>query len=44
MANLEKAFGGHLEAGTVVHSFAIVTIGVFKDGIDLNRIDDKTYR
>ena len=44
MADLEKAFGGHLEAGTTVHSFAIVTVGVFKDGLDLNRIDDKTYR
>jgi predicted DNA-binding protein with PD1-like motif len=44
MADLEKAFGGHLEAGTTVHSFAVVTVGVLKDGIDLNRIDDKTYR
>jgi predicted DNA-binding protein with PD1-like motif len=44
MADLEKAFGGHLETGTAVHSFAVVTIGVLKDGIDLNRIDDKTYR
>jgi predicted DNA-binding protein with PD1-like motif len=44
LADLQKAFGGHLEAGTAVHSFAIVTIGVLKDGIDLNRIDDKTYR
>jgi predicted DNA-binding protein with PD1-like motif len=39
-----KAFGGHLEPGTSVFTFAIVTIGVFKDGIDLRRIDDKTYR
>ena len=44
MADLDKAFGGHLISGTTVHTFAVVTIGVFKDGIDLNRIDDKTYR
>ncbi len=44
MTNADKAFGGHLELGTNVFTFAIVTIGVFKDGIDLNRIDDKTYR
>jgi predicted DNA-binding protein with PD1-like motif len=40
----DKAFGGHLEPGTSVFTFAIVTLGVFKDGIDLSRIDDKTYR
>jgi len=44
MADMHKAFGGHLESGTTVHSYAAVTIGVFKDGIDLNRLDDKTYR
>jgi predicted DNA-binding protein with PD1-like motif len=40
----DRAFGGHLETGTNVFTFAIVTIGVFKDGIDLNQVDDKTYR
>jgi predicted DNA-binding protein with PD1-like motif len=44
LTNEEKAFGGHLESGTTVFTFAIVTIGVFKEGIDLQRIDDKTYR
>jgi predicted DNA-binding protein with PD1-like motif len=44
LADLQKAFGGHLESGTAVHSFAVVTIGVLKDGVDLSRIDDKTYR
>ncbi len=43
-AEPDKAFGGHLEPGTQVFTFAIVTIGVFKDGIDLSRVDDKTYR
>ena len=44
MTNAENAFGGHLEAGTEVFTFAIVTVGVFDDGVDLSRIDDKTYR
>ena len=43
-ADPDKIFGGHLEPGTEVFTFAIVTIGVFKDGIDLSRIDDKNYR
>lgn len=44
MTNAEHAFGGHLEAGTEVFTFAIVTVGVFDDGVDLSHIDDKTYR
>ena len=44
MANSEKAFGGHLEPGTNVFTFAIVTVGVLTDGADLSRVDDKTYR
>ncbi len=40
----EKAFGGHIEPGNSVFTFAIVTMGVFADGVDLSRIDDKTYR
>ncbi len=44
MTDVEKGFGGHLEPGTKVFTFAIVTIGVLKDGIDLSRVDDKTYR
>ncbi|HTY35971.1 MAG TPA: PPC domain-containing DNA-binding protein [Bacteroidota bacterium] len=44
LANPDKAFGGHLEPGTTVFTFAIVTLGVLKEGIDLSRIDDKTYR
>ncbi len=43
-ADGEKAFGGHLEPGTEVFTFAIVTIGVLNDGIDISRVDDKTYR
>jgi predicted DNA-binding protein with PD1-like motif len=44
MANPDRAFGGHLEPGTNVFTFAIVTLGVLSDGIDLSRLDDKTYR
>jgi predicted DNA-binding protein with PD1-like motif len=44
LTNAEEALGGHLEAGTTVFTFAIITVGVLKDGIDLSRIDDKTYR
>jgi len=40
----EKAFGGHIEPGNNVFTFAIVTLGVFGDNVDLSRIDDKTYR
>jgi len=44
LTNEDKAFGGHLEAGTTVFTFAVVTLGVFRDGVDLSRVDDKTYR
>jgi uncharacterized protein len=44
LANPEKAFGGHLEPGTSVFTFAIVTLGVLDDGTDLSKVDDKTYR
>src|SRR5580700_11412405 len=44
LANPEKAFGGHLEPGTSVFTFAIVTVGVFDNSVDLSRMDDKTYR
>ena len=34
---------GHLEPGTTVFTFAIITIGVMNDA-DLTRVDDWTYR
>jgi uncharacterized protein len=40
----ERAFGGHLEPGTNVFTFSVITIGVLGDDIDLSRADDKTYR
>lgn len=44
LANPGKAFGGHLEPGTAVFTFAVVTVGVLPDDLDLGRLDDKTYR
>jgi predicted DNA-binding protein with PD1-like motif len=44
LATPDQAIGGHLEPGTVVFTFAIVTLGVLNDGADLSRVDDKTYR
>lgn len=43
LATPEKVIAGHLEPGTQVFTFAIVTIGVM-NGTDLAKIDDKTYR
>jgi predicted DNA-binding protein with PD1-like motif len=38
------AFAGHLEPGTNVFTFAILTLGVLDEGLDLSTLDDKTYR
>lgn len=43
LATPDKVVGGHLEPGTQVFTFAIVTMGVM-NGTDLARIDDKSYR
>jgi predicted DNA-binding protein with PD1-like motif len=40
----EKAFGGHLEPGTSVFTFAVVTLGILPDNIDFSKLDDKSYR
>jgi len=44
LADADKSFGGHLEYGTPVFSFAVVTIGVFGDDVNLDKVDDKNYR
>ena len=44
LANPDHAFGGHLEPGTSVFTFAIVTIGVLDDSLDLTRFDDWNNR
>ena len=41
LANPDRAFGGHLEPGTTVFTFAVVTLGVFAEGIDLTHLDEK---
>jgi predicted DNA-binding protein with PD1-like motif len=44
LATPDKAFGGHLEPGTKVFTFAVVTMGVLKGDQDLQKLDDKNYR
>ena len=44
LANPDRAFGGHLEPDTTVFTFAVVTLGVLDDAIDLSKIDDWNYR
>jgi len=44
LANADKAFGGHLEPDTNVFTFAVITLGVLDDKLDLNRIDDVNNR
>ncbi len=44
LANEEKAIGGHLEPGTTVFTFAIVTIGVLPDGVEMRQFDSANYR
>lgn len=36
----KKGLGGHLEPGTTVFTFAIITLGVLQDGASLGRFDD----
>ena len=43
LATPHKVIAGHLERGTEVFTFAIVTVGVMND-TDLGKVDDKTYR
>jgi len=44
LATPDKGFGGHLEPGTKVFTFAVVTVGVLPAGLDLSKFDDKNYR
>jgi len=43
LATPDKVIAGHLEPGTEVFTFAIVTIGVLND-VDFRHLDDKSYR
>jgi len=40
LANADRAFGGHLEPDTRVFTFAVITLGVLDDPLDLSRLDD----
>jgi len=44
LSDEHRAFGGHLEAGTEVFTFAIVTLGVLNDAVSFEHLDDKNYR
>ena len=44
LANADRAFGGHLEPDTTVFTFAVVTLSVLDDSVDLSTIDDWNYR
>ena len=44
LANPDHAFGGHLEPGTRVFTFAIVTLGILDDSLDLTHFDDWNNR
>lgn len=44
LANANKAFGGHLEPDTNVFTFAVITLGVLDDKLDLSRIDEANNR
>jgi uncharacterized protein len=44
LANADKAFGGHLEPDTNVFTFAVITLGVLDDKLDLGTIDDVNNR
>ncbi len=43
-ADTDKSYGGHLEAGNKVFTFAVVTLGVLPASLDMKRFDDKTWR
>lgn len=44
LANADRAFGGHLEADTTVFTFAVVTLGVLDDTLDMSKLDDWNNR
>ena len=44
LAGPNQVFGGHLEPGTNVFTFCVMTIGVLPDALELDKLDDKDYR
>jgi len=43
-SDTQKTLGGHLEPGTRVFTFAILTLGVLEEPASLQRFDDYTWR
>lgn len=43
VSDTEKAVGGHLELGSTVFTFAVITLGVFDDSTSLSRVDDADW-
>lgn len=44
LSDEHMAIGGHLEPGTRVFTFCIVTMGILEEGTSLQRFDDKNLR
>jgi predicted DNA-binding protein with PD1-like motif len=44
LSDSKRAYGGHLEEGSLVFTFAVVTLGVFEEGIRLDRFDDWNWQ
>jgi len=44
LSNGAQAIGGHLEPGTRVFTFCIITLGILEDEPSLERVDDLTWR
>jgi hypothetical protein len=44
VSDTQKAIGGHLEPGTKVFTFVIITLGVLDEGTSLDRFDDANWR
>jgi predicted DNA-binding protein with PD1-like motif len=44
LADPDKSYGGHVEAGNKVFTFAVVTLGVLPSSLDMKRFDDKNWR
>ena len=44
LSDSKRALGGHPEEGSVVFTFAVITLGVFEDGISLDKFDDWNWQ
>ena len=44
LSDTKKTIGGHLEPGTLVYTYAIITIGILSDDAKLENFDNKEWR